>query len=78
MTLVQSFLDLMKKTRPNILPVVPTLILALSKLSPEHAKLLDCLDVVVSGGAALSNEVRGAFAKVSKAILAEGYGLTEA
>ena len=75
---MKGFLDLLKTTRPNILPAVPTLIQAISKLDAEQAKLLDCLDVVISGGAALPNEARGQFAKVSKAILAEGYGLTEA
>jgi long-chain acyl-CoA synthetase len=75
---MKGFLDLLKTNRPNVLPAVPTLIQAMSKLGPEQAKLLDCIDVVISGGAALPNEARGQFAKVSKAILAEGYGLTEA
>jgi long-chain acyl-CoA synthetase len=75
---MKGFLELLKKNRPNVLPAVPTLIQALSKLNAEQAKLLDCLDVVISGGAALPSEARGQFARVSKAILAEGYGLTEA
>ena len=75
---MKGFLDLLKTNRPNVLPAVPTLIQAMSKLGPEQAKLLDCIDVAISGGAALPNEARGQFAKVSKAILAEGYGLTEA
>jgi long-chain acyl-CoA synthetase len=50
----------------------------MSKLDAEQAKLLDCLDVVISGGAALPSEARAQFARVSRAILAEGYGLTEA
>ncbi len=75
---LKGFLDLLKRTRPNILPAVPTLIQALSKLEAKMAEALDCLDVVISGGAALPDEARGKFAKVSKAILAEGYGLTEA
>jgi long-chain acyl-CoA synthetase len=75
---MKGFLNLLKTNRPNVLPAVPTLIQALSKLGPEEAKHLDCLDVVISGGAALPSEARGQFAKVSKAILAEGYGLTEA
>jgi len=44
----------------------------------EDRAALDCLDVVISGGAALPGEARSKFANVSKAILAEGYGLTEA
>jgi long-chain acyl-CoA synthetase len=75
---LKGFLDLLRKNRPNVLPAVPTLIQALGKLDAEQAKLLDCLDVVISGGAALPSEARSQFAKVSKAILAEGYGLTEA
>ena len=75
---MKGFLDMLRTERPNVLPAVPTLIQAMSKLGPEQAKLLDCLDVVISGGAALPSEARSQFAKVCKAILAEGYGLTEA
>jgi long-chain acyl-CoA synthetase len=50
----------------------------MAKLKGEEAKLLDCLELVVSGGAGLATEARTAFAKVSNALLAEGYGLTEA
>ena len=75
---LKAFLDLLKHTRPNILPAVPTLIQAMGRLTPDKAGLLDCLEVVISGGAALPDEVRAQFARVSKAILAEGYGLTEA
>jgi long-chain acyl-CoA synthetase len=75
---MKGFLELLRRTRPNILPAVPTLIQAMSKLDAEQAKALECLDVVISGGAALPGESRGNFARVSKAILAEGYGLTEA
>src|SRR5690606_25589662 len=39
---------------------------------------LASLEVAISGGAALPDEVRAAFAKKSNATLAEGYGLTEA
>jgi long-chain acyl-CoA synthetase len=75
---LKGFLDLLRRTRPNLLPAVPTLIQALSKVTGDDRAALDCLDVVISGGAALPGEVRGKFANVSKAILAEGYGLTEA
>ena len=75
---LKGFLDLLRRTRPNVLPAVPTLIQALSKVTGEDRAALDCLDVVISGGAALPGEARGKFANVSKAILAEGYGLTEA
>jgi long-chain acyl-CoA synthetase len=75
---LKGFLDLLRRTRPNVLPAVPTLIQALSKVTGEDRAALDCLDVVVSGGAALPAETRSNFARVSKALVAEGYGLTEA
>ncbi len=75
---LKGFLDLLRRTRPNVLPAVPTLIQALAKVRDADREALDCLDVVISGGAPLPGEARGNFAKVSKAILAEGYGLTEA
>jgi long-chain acyl-CoA synthetase len=75
---LKGFLSLLRRTRPNVLPAVPTLIQALSKVTGTDREALDCLDVVVSGGAGLPDEIRGRFAKVSNALLAEGYGLTEA
>ena len=75
---LKGFLDLLRRMRPNVLPAVPTLIQALAKVSGADREALDCLDVVISGGAALPGEARGKFATVSRAILAEGYGLTEA
>ena len=75
---LKGFLDLLRRTKPNVLPAVPTLIQALSKVTGADREALDCLEVVVSGGAALPTETRANFAKVSKALVAEGYGLTEA
>jgi long-chain acyl-CoA synthetase len=75
---LKGFLDLLRRTRPNVLPAVPTLIQALSKVTSDDRAALGCLDVVVSGGAALPSETRANFTKVSDAIVAEGYGLTEA
>ncbi|HEY0917699.1 long-chain-fatty-acid--CoA ligase [Devosia sp.] len=75
---LKAFLGALTRTGVNILPAVPTLIAALAnagKLAEPH---LGGLEVVISGGAPLPNETRAAFAKVSKALLAEGYGLTEA
>lgn len=75
---IGPFLKLMKRTRPDLMSAVPTLLHALAvnpKCTPDH---LASLKVAVSGGAPLPDETRDAFAKKSKAILAEGYGLTEA
>jgi len=75
---LKAFLNALTRTGINILPAVPTLIAALAKAGKLAEPHLGALEVVISGGAALPNETRAAFAKVSKALLAEGYGLTEA
>lgn len=75
---MRAFLDTMTRTGPNILLAVPTLIQALAKHGDKAAPHLTSLEVSVSGGAPLSDEVRANWSKVSKALLAEGYGLTEA
>jgi long-chain acyl-CoA synthetase len=75
---LKAFLDMLTRTGANILPAVPTLIAALAKAGDKAKPHLESLEVVISGGAALPQETRNKFAKVSKALLAEGYGLTEA
>jgi long-chain acyl-CoA synthetase len=75
---LKALLDLLTRTGANVLPAVPTLIGALAKAGDKAKPHLESIDVVISGGAPLPNETRVAFAKVSKALLAEGYGLTEA
>jgi len=75
---LKAFLDLLTRTGANILPAVPTLIAALAKAGDKAKGPLESVEVVISGGAALPQETRNNFTKVSKALLAEGYGLTEA
>ena len=75
---LKALLDLLVRTRANVLPAVPTLINAVARADSTTAAHLASLKVVISGGAALSDEVRVTFSKKSKALLAEGYGLTEA
>ena len=75
---LKALLNLFARTRANVLPAVPTLLNAIARAENVNAAQLASLEVAVSGGAALADEVRHNFAKKSKAILAEGYGLTEA
>lgn len=75
---MKAFLSLLTRTRPNVLPAVPTLLNAVARAAEATPAHLASLQVAISGGAALNDEVRNAFAQKSKAILAEGYGLTEA
>jgi len=75
---LRALLDTLTRTGANVLLAVPTLIQALAKHGDKAAPQLQSLEVVVSGGAPLSDEVRANWSKVSKSLLAEGYGLTEA
>ena len=75
---LKALLGLLTRTRANILPAVPTLLNAIARASQATPEQLSSLEVAISGGAALPDEVRHAFSKKSKALLAEGYGLTEA
>jgi long-chain acyl-CoA synthetase len=74
---IKSFLDLVKRTRPTVLPSVPTLLhkIATDPLTKNYD--LSSITLSISGGAPLANETRDLFAKVCGANLAEGYGLTE-
>ncbi|MBN9334768.1 long-chain fatty acid--CoA ligase [Devosia sp.] len=75
---LKALLDLLLRTKANVLPAVPTLLNAIARADTATSEHLASLEVAISGGAALPDEVRSAFGKKSKAILAEGYGLTEA
>jgi long-chain acyl-CoA synthetase len=75
---MRAMLDTLTRTGANILLAVPTLIQALAKHGDKAAPHLQSLDIAVSGGAPLSDLVRSNWGKVSKSLLAEGYGLTEA
>lgn len=74
---LKSLLDIFMRTKANILPAVPTLLQALAKADIK-AEQIASLEIAISGGAPLPNEVRSKFARISPARLAEGYGLTEA
>lgn len=75
---LKALLALLQRTKANVLPAVPTLLNAIARADSATAAELASIEVAISGGAALPDEVRAAFAKKSKALLAEGYGLTEA
>ncbi|WIJ25993.1 long-chain-fatty-acid--CoA ligase [Devosia sp. RR2S18] len=75
---LKALLNVFARTKANVLPAVPTLLNAIARAPSVTAEQLESLEVAISGGAALPDEVRAAFAKKSKALLAEGYGLTEA
>ncbi|MBK1794881.1 long-chain fatty acid--CoA ligase [Devosia sp. WQ 349] len=74
----KGFLALLKRAKPDLMPAVPTLIAALVNNSSFTRENLASLELIVSGGAPLPNELRGLFAQKSSGRLVEGYGLTEA
>ncbi len=70
-------LALIDKTRPTIMPGVPTLFNAIMNHPKIKAYDLSCLKFCLSGGAALPIEVKQRFEAVTGASLVEGYGLSE-
>ena len=75
---LKALLGIFARTKANVLPAVPTLLSALARAEKVSQADIESLEVAISGGAALPDEVRHAFSRKSKALLAEGYGLTEA
>lgn len=75
---LKALLGVFGRTKANVLPAVPTLLNALARADTVTQEQIASLEVAISGGAALPDEVRHAFSAKSKALLAEGYGLTEA
>lgn len=75
---IKSFLDLMERKKPNVLPCVPTLLRAVANNRNTTKEKIGSLEIAIAGGAPLPNEIREEFAKIlPDTILAEGYGLTE-
>lgn len=75
-----QFLQTLRRTRPTLLPGVPTLFNALANNPTVQADDLSSLRYAVSGGAPLPEAVRQAFQHrlPPGSRLIEGYGLTEA
>lgn len=74
---LDAALKLIRKTRPTMLPGVPTLYNAFmnsKKLQPDD---MSSLKFCISGGAALPIEIKQGFERISRSVLIEGYGLSE-
>ena len=75
---LNTFLGMLRKHRPTVLPGVPTLFVALIN-HPELAGIdFSQLWACISGSAPLPQEVRDRFEGLTGCRIMEGYGLTEA
>ena len=74
---MKQFLDTIRRTRPTVMPAVPTLYTALSNL-PDLEKLeLGRIGLCISGGAPIPAEVMAKFEARTGCTIIEGYGLSE-
>ncbi|KAG6581611.1 4-coumarate--CoA ligase 1, partial [Cucurbita argyrosperma subsp. sororia] len=76
---IGSLLQLVQKFKVSIAPIVPPIVLAIAK-SPDLDKYdLSSIRVIKCGGAPLGKELEDTVrAKFPKAVLGQGYGMTEA
>ena len=74
---LEQLLATVQRTKPTVMPGVPTIFTAMNNF-PELAKYdLSSLSYCMSGGAALPLEVKRNFEKQTGCTLVEGYGLSE-
>ncbi|MEO0730092.1 MAG: long-chain fatty acid--CoA ligase [Pseudomonadota bacterium] len=74
---LQDALRLIHRTKPTIMPGVPTIFNAINNHPKVGTFDLSSLKFCISGGAALPLEVRQEFEKLAGCNLIEGYGLSE-
>jgi len=76
---VGKVLDLFARHRPTIFPAVPAMLVALNeRLRGGRSEDVRGLEMCISGGAGLPEDVAAEFAGHSGAVVVEGYGLSEA
>jgi long-chain acyl-CoA synthetase len=69
---------LIEEHQPTAFPAVPAMLSALNELLRDRPIQFKALRNVMSGGAALSNEIGDEFVQHSGATVVEGYGMSEA
>ncbi|KAK9280994.1 hypothetical protein L1049_004207 [Liquidambar formosana] len=76
---IYGLLELVQKYRVTIMPIVPPIVLAISKTPDLHKYDVSSIRTVMSGAAPLGKELEDSVrAKFPTAKLGQGYGMTEA
>jgi long-chain acyl-CoA synthetase len=75
---MKQVLETIRRTRPTILPGVPTMYNAIASQKDIDRYDLTSIRLCISGGAPLPAEVKADFERRAGCVIAEGYGLTEA
>lgn len=75
---LDQLLATIKRTRPDYMPAVPTILHAIARVAEQRRVDLSSLRLCISGGAPLTRETRHAFVRATGVSVAEGYGLSEA
>ncbi len=74
----ERVLRLIERTRPTLVPAVPAMLAAFNKVLRKRSFDVTSVKAVISGGAPLNPDVAAEFAERSKAVVVQGYGLSEA
>jgi len=74
----RAFLDILDRHHPDLIPVVPAMLLALNRELRKRPRDLSYVRAVVSGASAMDRAVRAEFEQYHAQYVVEGYGLSEA
>ena len=75
---LNQVLEHVKEHAPTIFPGVPSMYMAINQAPKVRSYGLSTIKACISGAAPLPVEVQEAFEKLTRGLLVEGYGLTEA
>jgi long-chain acyl-CoA synthetase len=74
----KEVLNTIHRYRPNLLPGIPTMYIALMRQAEKHPEYLESVKQCISGAAPLPAKVQSDFEAITGGKVVEGYGLSEA